>query len=151
MLPISCNNTHHDVIHFVNHGMVKNAKTRISWERNITFLWNKKIINLCLTWHFLRSCFYSRGNLKRRTSQSALKKGICEGNYLKKSFSRMATKPTVPTTYLPKFIEKKLPYIQLFSLWRHTKGASPCAICAKRLTFFNLWKSFPIISCKWKT
>ena len=29
-------------------------------------------------------------------------------NYLKKSFSRIATKPTVPTTYLPKFIEKKL-------------------------------------------
>ena len=41
----------------VNHTMIKNTKTRISWERNIAFLRSKKI-NLCLRWHILRSyCF----------------------------------------------------------------------------------------------
>ena len=41
-----------------NHTMIKNIKTRISWERNIAFLRSKKIINLCLRWHILRSyCF----------------------------------------------------------------------------------------------
>ena len=55
---VSCTNTHHYVTDLVNHGMVKNTKAWISWERNITFLWNKKILNLCLRWHILRSyCF----------------------------------------------------------------------------------------------
>ena len=36
--------------------MVKNTKSWIAWERNITFLQDKKI--LCLRWHILRSyCF----------------------------------------------------------------------------------------------
>ena len=52
---ISCTNTHHDVTDSVNHGMVKNAKTWVSWERNIIFLRNKKILNWCLRWHILRS------------------------------------------------------------------------------------------------
>ena len=52
---ISCTNTHHDVTDLVNHGMVKNTKTWISWERNIIFLQNKKILNLCFGWHILRS------------------------------------------------------------------------------------------------
>ena len=47
--------THHDVKDLVNHGMVKNTKTWITWEWNITFLQNKKIRNLCLRWHILRS------------------------------------------------------------------------------------------------
>ena len=51
----SCTNTHRDVTNLVNHGMVKNTKTWISWERNIIFLRNKKIINLCFRWHILRS------------------------------------------------------------------------------------------------
>ena len=56
--PVSCTNTHHDVTDLVNDGMVKNTKTWISWEQNITFLRNKKIINMCLRWHILRSyCF----------------------------------------------------------------------------------------------
>ena len=38
-----------------NCGMVKNIKTWISWERNISFLRNKKFINLCLSWHILIS------------------------------------------------------------------------------------------------
>ena len=55
---ISCTNTHRDVTDLVNHGMVKNTKTWISWERNIIFLRNKKILNLCFRWHILRSyCF----------------------------------------------------------------------------------------------
>ena len=47
MHPISCTNTHHDITDLVSHG--------ISWEWNITFLWNKKILNLCIRWHILRS------------------------------------------------------------------------------------------------
>ena len=43
--PVSCTNTNHDVTDFVNHRMVKNTKTWLSWENNISFLWNKK----CLT------------------------------------------------------------------------------------------------------
>ena len=59
LYPVSCtNNTHHDITDLVNHGMVKNTKTWISWERNITFLKNKNILNLCLRCHILRSyCF----------------------------------------------------------------------------------------------
>ena len=39
---VSCNNTHHDVTDLVNYKVVKTTKTWISWERNITFLRNKK-------------------------------------------------------------------------------------------------------------
>ena len=52
---VSSTNTHHDVTDLVNLGMVQNTKTWISWVRNITFLRNKKILNLCLWWHFLRN------------------------------------------------------------------------------------------------
>ena len=56
MQPVSCTNTHHDVIiHLVNHGMFKKRKTWISWEWHITFLWNKNILNLFLRWHILRN------------------------------------------------------------------------------------------------
>ena len=44
MHPASCTNTH-DVTDLLNHGMVKNTKTWISWEWNITFLWNEKALN----------------------------------------------------------------------------------------------------------
>ena len=50
-----CTNTHRHVTDSVNHRMVKITKTSISWERNIIFLRNKKILNLCLRWHILRS------------------------------------------------------------------------------------------------
>ena len=53
--PLSCTTTYQDVTDLVNHDMVKNTKTWISRERNITFLWNEKILNLCLRWHILRS------------------------------------------------------------------------------------------------
>ena len=52
---VSCTNTHCDVTNLVNHRMVKNTKTWISWERNIIFVLNKKILNLCFRWHLLRS------------------------------------------------------------------------------------------------
>ena len=62
---ISCTNTHSDVTDSVNHGMVKNRKTQISWQRNIIFLRNKKILNLCLRWHILRSyCFVAEVTFK---------------------------------------------------------------------------------------
>ena len=58
MHAVSCTNTHNYVIDLVNHGMVKNTKTWISWEWNITPLRNKKTLNLFLRWHILRSyCF----------------------------------------------------------------------------------------------
>ena len=55
MYLVSCFNIHRDVTDSVNHGMVKNTKTWISWERNIIFLRNKKDLNTCLSWHILRS------------------------------------------------------------------------------------------------
>ena len=39
--------------------MVKNTKPWISWEWNIIFQQNKKILNLCLRWHILRSCRFA--------------------------------------------------------------------------------------------
>ena len=53
MHPVSCTNTH-DVTNLLNHGMVKNTKTWISREWNITFLRNKIIFNLWLWWHILK-------------------------------------------------------------------------------------------------
>ena len=41
---VSCTHTHRDVFNLVNHGMIKNTKTWISWERNIIFLRNKKFL-----------------------------------------------------------------------------------------------------------
>ena len=58
MQPVSCTNTRHDITDLVTHGMLKNTKTWISWERNIILLWNKKILKLCLKWHVLRSYFF---------------------------------------------------------------------------------------------
>ena len=53
--PVSGTNTHHDVTDLVNHRTVKNIKFWMSQERNITFLWNKRILNMCLRWYILRS------------------------------------------------------------------------------------------------
>ena len=53
--PVSCSNTHHDVTDWTNHGMAKNTKTWISLEWNITFLRNKKILNLHLKLRILWS------------------------------------------------------------------------------------------------
>ena len=55
MQSISCTNTHPEVAELVNHGSVKNTKTWISWERNITFPRDKKTLKLCLRWHVLKS------------------------------------------------------------------------------------------------
>ena len=53
--PVLCTNTHHDVTDLVNHERVENTKTWISRDRNITFPWNTKNVNLCLKKHILRS------------------------------------------------------------------------------------------------
>ena len=58
MYPVLCTNTHYDIPYLVNEWMVKNKKFWISQGRNITFLWNKKSLILCLRWHISRSyCF----------------------------------------------------------------------------------------------
>ena len=58
MYAVFCTNTHNDDTDLVYHRMVKNTKTWTSQEWNITFLWNKKILNLRLRWQILRSyCF----------------------------------------------------------------------------------------------
>ena len=56
---VLCSNTHHNITDLVNYGIVKNTKTWISWEWNITFLQNKNILNLCLRWHILRSYHFA--------------------------------------------------------------------------------------------
>ena len=53
--PLSCTNTDHDVTDLVNHRMFKNTKTSISWERNITFLRNKKILKGFLRYKTINS------------------------------------------------------------------------------------------------
>ena len=73
MHPVWCTNTHH-VTDLVNHGMFKNAKIWITWKRNITFPQNKKILNLCFTWHILRSYSFVvevafKANLEKSRSQ----------------------------------------------------------------------------------
>ena len=56
MHPVSCTDTHHDVKDLVSHEMIKNTKTRMkNRKQNLFFLWNKKILNLCLRWHIFRS------------------------------------------------------------------------------------------------
>ena len=47
--------THRDVTDLINHVMVKNKKTWISWKRTEIFLRNKKIPNLCFRWNNLKS------------------------------------------------------------------------------------------------
>ena len=47
--------THHYVTDLLNRGMARNTKTWISWEQNINFLRNKKILNMCFRWYILRS------------------------------------------------------------------------------------------------
>ena len=55
MQPISITNTH-DITYLLNHGIAKNTKPWMSWEQN--FYKEKKILDLCLRWHFSRSyCF----------------------------------------------------------------------------------------------
>ena len=68
MHPVSCTNTHHDVTDLVKHQVVKNTKTWISRERNVIFLSNKKIINLCLRWHIWRNYYFVAEVTFKRTS-----------------------------------------------------------------------------------
>ena len=73
--PASCNNIYHDVIDLVNHsGMVKNTKTWMSWQWNITFLQNKKKINICLRWNILKNyCFVAEVTFTDALSSAVFK------------------------------------------------------------------------------
>ena len=63
--------------------MVKNTKTWISSERNETFLRNKKILNLCLIWHILRSyCFLVGWSLMKCFGHCCLRWGEGRGYYI---------------------------------------------------------------------
>ena len=74
MHPVSCTNTHHDMADLENHRMVKNTKSWTSWERNITFLWSKKILNLCLKWRIFRSyCFVAEVTFNSQNVLSVIK------------------------------------------------------------------------------
>ena len=73
MHPVSYTNTHYNVTDLVNDGVVTNTKTLKSWEWNITFLWNKKILNLW--WHILRSHGFVEGvNLKNEKHKKQTEK-----------------------------------------------------------------------------
>ena len=62
--PVSFTNTHDDVTDLVSHGIVKNKKTWISWEPNITLLQNtKKSEPMPQMTHFEKLLFCRRGNL----------------------------------------------------------------------------------------
>ena len=50
----SCTYTNYETTDLLNHTIVKNTKTLISWEWNVTF-YKTKILHLCLKWHILRS------------------------------------------------------------------------------------------------
>ena len=54
MHPASRNNTDYDDTDLLNHEMVKNTKTWISWEQNIIFYDKKKIHKISPRWHILR-------------------------------------------------------------------------------------------------
>ena len=77
MYLVSCTNTHHDVTDSINHGIVKNMKTWISWERNIIFLRNKRILNLCLRWHILRSYRFVVEVTFENVGERSMAKCIC--------------------------------------------------------------------------
>ena len=66
----SCTNTYHDIKNLVKY-MVKNKKTSVSWEQNITFLSNKKILNLCLRWP--KNCIFPNIQLKGKQITSIQK------------------------------------------------------------------------------
>ena len=60
---VSFTNTHRDLTDLVNHCIVKNAKTWISWEQNLVFLQNKKFWICASDGHNSRSYCFSGGNM----------------------------------------------------------------------------------------
>ena len=71
---LSLVHTHHDMTDLENHRMVKNTKSWTSRERNITFLWSKKILNLCLRWRIFRSyCFVEEVTFNSQNVLSVIK------------------------------------------------------------------------------
>ena len=56
-----------------------NTKTWISWEQNITFLWDKKILNVYLRRHILRSYHF--------VGEVTLSKYLCHAKRINQTFS----------------------------------------------------------------
>ena len=118
MRPVSCTNTYHDVTDLVTHGKVKNTKTWTSWEPNINFSRNKKIINLCLRSHILRSDHFVSEvifNIWFSMLRSTHRKWYLKMWYLKifkgflKNFVNFTRKPVLESLY------NKISYLQDFS------------------------------------
>ena len=66
MHPVSRTGTHYDVTDLVNCGMVKNTKLEYLENGTQLFYEIKKIINLYLRWHVLRSyCFVAEVTFKK--------------------------------------------------------------------------------------
>ena len=63
MHPGSYTNIHYDVTDLVNHGMIKNAKTLISWERRMIFLKTKKLLTCVSDDTFSEVNFFTEGSL----------------------------------------------------------------------------------------
>ena len=63
MHPGSYTNIHYDVTDLVNHGMIKNAKTLISWERRMIFLKTKKLLTCVSDDTFWEVNFFTEGSL----------------------------------------------------------------------------------------
>ena len=154
----SCTNTHCDVTDLVNHGMIKNTKTWISWERNIIFLGNKKILHLCLRWHILRRygfvaevtfkslliwCFrlcsdsikfhHEIDKLKIRHKNSYLH------NSADKCIKEFLDKIVAPKTVVTTVPEKAILYLGTLSLWIHTIINH---IMKNKLMYCNIWFVF---------
>ena len=56
MYLVSCADTHHDVTDLVNHELNKNKKNLNILRTKQNFSMKQKILNLCISWHILRSC-----------------------------------------------------------------------------------------------
>ena len=121
---VSCTNTHRDVTDLANHGIVKSTKTWISWERNIIFVQNKKILNLCFRWHIFRNyLFVAEVTFKwsiifKKFGRNLIYSGGLGSMYVFKNLvicSKVATSTSCRTTFIliNKFISIKL--IMLFS------------------------------------
>ena len=97
--------------------MVKNTKTWISWERNITFPKNKKVHNLCPSWHIL---LVVAKNLHRKYTET--------GTYTKIRWKKS-------NVFVSKLARKWIYYvICCMAFWHTQKMDFPCYILYGLLT-----------------
>ena len=109
MHPISCANTCY-ITDLVNHAMVKNTKTWISWERSITFPQNKKILR--------SNCFVVEVTFKKSVSVVL--------DYFHTRLHECRTRSTFQTGFC------------ISVLWWHTKKSFPIfqTLCRWRVFVF---------------